>query len=162
MLSEIENLSPDSRVWIYQCDRKLKEDEVKSIRNKVHDFIKLWTAHNHQLMAFGEVYYGYFIILMADETHTAASGCSIDSSVHFIKELESSFGISLMNRMNIAFKENEQVFVVEKNIFETMVREGRINDITIVFNNTVSTKSEMEKKWEITFGQSWHKKILGN
>src|ERR1700749_5003601 len=97
--------SEQSRVWIYQSDRELYEDEVKQLHEILNKFAAEWTAHNHQLKAKAEIRYNRFLILIVDESQAGASGCSIDKSVNFIKRLEQEFNIILLDRFNLAYRE---------------------------------------------------------
>jgi hypothetical protein len=40
---------------------------------------------------------------MADESAITVGGCSTDSSVHLIKEIEKRFSVDLLNRQNSGF-----------------------------------------------------------
>ena len=154
-------LPPDTRVWIYQCSRKLTDAEINLLNQKAIEFISTWTAHDLQLKTYFELRYEIFFFLMVDEKQAAASGCSIDSSVRFIRELENVFGVSFTNRMLFAYRNNsKEILIVDKNNFERLANEGIISDETFVFNNLVTNKSELETGWEIPFSQSWHKKIV--
>ena len=45
MLVDFENLPEDSRIWIYQANRKLSGEEVEMINEKAKAFLVNWTAH---------------------------------------------------------------------------------------------------------------------
>jgi hypothetical protein len=51
----------------------------------------------------GYLFFGQFIILMADEKATGVSGCSTDSSVRLIKDIEQRFGVNMFDRTTLAF-----------------------------------------------------------
>jgi hypothetical protein len=148
--------SENSRVWVYQSDKKLSDSETQQIQIQLDNFAKSWTAHNNQLKAKGEIKYNRFLILIVDEGQAGASGCSIDKSVHFIKDLEQQFNISLLDRFNLAYREGNEVLSAPRQDFETMLRQGSINTNTIVFNNTVQNLKELQTKWEVPFKDSWH------
>ncbi len=86
MLVPFKELPESSRVWIYQANRSLSEQELQEINTKLEDFITQWTAHGANLKASFEIRYKRFIILALDQELNAASGCSIDASVHFIQQ----------------------------------------------------------------------------
>jgi len=154
--------SEQSRVWIYQSDRELYEDEVKQLHEILNKFAAEWTAHNHQLKAKAEIRYNRFLILIVDESQAGASGCSIDKSVNFIKRLEQEFGINLLDRFNLAFREGEKVLSAPRDEFEDLLRSGKINSNTIVYNNLVQNLEQLETKWEVPFKDSWHNQLFGN
>lgn len=148
--------SQHSRVWIYQSDRKLTDKETQQIQSALNDFTTGWTAHNNQLQAKGEVRYNRFLVLIVDESQAGATGCSIDKSVHFMKEIEQHFGITLFDRFNLAYRDGEEVLSLPRHAFEDLLKQGKINTETIVYNNMVQNLSELETKWEVPFKNSWH------
>ena len=152
--------SPQSKVWIYQSDRKLTTAETVQIQQMLDGFTATWKAHGHQLTAKGEVIYGYFIVLTVDETAAPATGCSIDASVRLIKDIQSQFNLDLFNRFNLAYKMGNEVFVNAKEDFETLISIKKIDSNTIVFNNMVQTLAEFEQKWEVPLQDSWHSSIF--
>ena len=84
MLVEFETLPDTSRVWVYQASRSFNSDELTELQEAFNNFITDWTAHGQDLKAGYEMRYNRFIILALDQSVTSASGCSIDTSVHFI------------------------------------------------------------------------------
>ena len=154
--------SENSRVWVYQSDRKLTDSEVQQIQGQLSDFATGWTAHNNQVKAKAEVRYNRFLILIVDEGQAGASGCSIDKSVRFIKQLEADFKINLLDRFNLAYRDGSEVLSAPRNDFEALLKEGRINTNTVVFNNMVQSLKELQNKWEVPFKDSWHIQLFGN
>jgi len=148
--------SENSRVWVYQADRKLSDREVQQIQNELDSFTTSWAAHNNQLKAKGEVRYNRFLILTVDESQAGASGCSIDKSVRFIKDMQQQFNISLLDRFNLAYREGSEVLSAPRHVFEDLIKAGRIGTESIVFNNMVQNLKELQTKWEVPFKDSWH------
>jgi hypothetical protein len=154
--------SQNSRVWVYQANRKLSDAETAQIQEATDGFVTGWTAHNNQLKAGAEIRYNRFIILIVDEGQAGASGCSIDKSVHFIKHLEQQFNISLLDRFNLAYREGTEVLSAPRHVFENLIKQGAINTDSIVFNNMVQNLHELQTKWEVPFKDSWHVQLFGN
>ncbi|MEE1945576.1 ABC transporter ATPase [Pedobacter sp. KR3-3] len=152
--------SPQSRVWIYQSNRQFTEKETQEIQQQLDAFTAQWTAHGHQLKAKAEIRYGFFIVLIVDQDSASATGCSIDSSVRILKEIENTYGVDLFDRFNMAYKLDEQVYVNTKEDFETLISIKKIGPQTIVFNNLVQNLAELEEKWEVPLENSWHKSIF--
>ncbi|WP_449437850.1 ABC transporter ATPase [Pedobacter steynii] len=156
------SFSPQSKIWIYQSNRAFTNDEVQAIQQKLNDFTVQWKAHGHQLKAKAEVLYNFFIVFFVDEAAAGVTGCSIDSSVRIVKEIEQEYGVDLFDRFNMAYKLNDKVIVTNKEDFETLVNIKAIGPQTIVFNNMVQTLQEFETKWQIPFEQSWHSKVFAH
>jgi hypothetical protein len=154
--------SSHSRVWVYQSDRKLSPAEALQIQVQLDNFTTGWTAHNNQLKAKAEIRYNRFLILIVDESQAGASGCSIDKSVNFMKQLEQQFGINLFDRFNLAYRDGEEVRSVPRQQFEELLKQGKINTETIVFNNLAQNVTELQTKWEVPFKDSWHIQLFSD
>ena len=109
-----------------------------------------------------EIRYGFFIILTVDESQAGVTGCSIDSSVRLIKEIESEYHVDLFNRFNIAYRVDDEVKVQGKEDFETLVNIKQVTPETIVFNNMVQTLADLDAKWEVPFKNSWHSTVFAH
>lgn len=154
MLS-INQFSPKSKVWIYQSSRIFNEEEIKQLNAKLKTFAKHWTAHNNQLKAFAEVLEDRFILLMVDETLTEASGCSIDTSIHFIQHIEKEFHTNCFDRKIVNFKSDNNIKMINLDELSSFVSDGLINESTIVFNPLVHTKKEFEEKFQAPLCNTW-------
>ncbi|HYG16403.1 MAG TPA: ABC transporter ATPase, partial [Bacteroidia bacterium] len=151
----MNTFSPQSKVWVYQSDRFFTEAEVADLTDALQRFASQWTAHSHQLQAAGEVRYNRFIVLMVDETQASASGCSIDSSVHFLKGIEKHTGVSLFDRQQIAYRKGNEIKTVPMQELAAALESGELTPETIVFNNTVTTKAQLEANWEMPLQATW-------
>jgi len=155
-METLKNMSDNARLWVYQSNRELTSDEIAVIKNKGDNFINGWSAHGAALKASFDILYNRFIIIAVDENQANASGCSIDKSVNFMKELEKIFGITLFDRLQVAYKNsNNNIAACSYSEFEKMAKEDLIKPETIVFNNMVTTKLAFEKEWETPAKNSW-------
>lgn len=152
--------SPKSKVWIYQSSREFTNQELDFLNEKLNAFTTSWTAHNQQLTAGYELKYGYFIILIVDETAAGASGCSIDKSVHLMKEIEQELDLNLFDRFQIAWKSDGNIRISSRDEFEQLIEQGLINNQTQVFNNLVKDYSEYLISWETPLAKSWHARVF--
>ena len=91
-----ENFSQESRVWIYQSSRIFSLNEALSIEDALNKFAASWLSHGTAVKGAGFLFFGQFIILMADEKATGVSGCSTDSSIRLIKEIETAQRINIL------------------------------------------------------------------
>ena len=160
MLADFSDLPNNSRVWVYQCNRKLSDDEVAVISEKTTEFLKQWTAHGANLEAGFEVKYNRFLVFGLNQENASASGCSIDASVRFIQQLQQEFEIDLLDKMNVTFYNGE--FIAHKSLadFKKMAKAKSVSPNTVVFNNLVNTKEEYLENWEVPAKESWHNRFL--
>ena len=159
-ITSYETLSPSSRVWIYQSSRPFSNMELPEIQTAIENFAQQWVSHNRALKAFAKVYHQRFIVLMVDESQADATGCSIDSSVHFLQQLGAQLGVDLFDRMTFAWKDGEEVKVAPKSEFSRLYQEGKLTDETLVFDNLVKDKSGFENEWLKPLGKSWHRRMV--
>ena len=80
--------------------------------------------------------------------------------VHFIKNLENEFGIRLLDRLDISYKINNEIFISNLKDFKDKILEKKIDNTTIVFNNLINLKSDLANNWEIPLSKSWHKQLI--
>ncbi|OIQ39943.1 MAG: ABC transporter ATPase [Bacteroidetes bacterium MedPE-SWsnd-G1] len=160
MFVTFESLPKNARVWVYQSNREFSKIESEKINESLMIFVNSWQRHGEDLKASFRVKYNQFIVLAVDENVNEASGCSIDSSVRTIKLIEDEFNLDLMNKLNIAFRIGENINTVSMMDFQNYLKEGKINSETIVFNNMVQSKEELNLNWEVPIHKSWHNRFL--
>ncbi len=159
-MTEYQYMSPTSRVWIYQSNIPFTKEEIPEINTQIRNFVTQWVSHNQALKSYGKLYHKRFIVLMVDESQAGASGCSIDKSVHFIKAMAVHHGVDFFDRMNFAYKLNNEIHSAHRDKFALLFQNGEINDETLVFNNLVKDKEEFEKGWIVQLKDSWHSRMV--
>jgi len=150
-----EDFADNSRVWIYQSNRLFFISEALEMEDMLHDFTASWKSHGEPVKGFANLFFGRFIVLMADESATGVSGCSTDSSVHLIQAIEAKYQVQLFNRQNLAFAVKDTIEILPLNQLEYAVEHQFIHADTLYFNNTVLSKKEMIEKWIIPVKDSW-------
>lgn len=160
MYVPFESLPPESRIWIYQSNRKFTDDEMNEIDAATEAFVAEWSAHGTGLEASYQLKYNRFIILAVNPESQNATGCSIDASVRFIQELEQKYGVDLLDKMNVTFKLGEHVAHKPLIEFKKMAKDKAVSGNTIVFNNLVNTIEEWNESWEVPASDSWHSRFF--
>ena len=150
-----EEMDGSSRVWIYQSSRLFTIPEVFQIEKILQEFVVSWNSHGSAVKGYGNLFFGQFVILMADETASGVSGCSTDSSVRIIKEMENIFNVQLLDRQLLAFFIKDKVQLLPLSQLSFGVSNGFILPDTLYFNNTIATKTELENNWIIPVKNSW-------
>ena len=160
MYIPFEELPLESRIWIYQSNRKFSDEEMAEIEAAVKNFVENWAAHGTSLEASYLIKYNRFIIFAVNQEVQAATGCSIDASVQFIQELEQKYQVDLLDKMNVTFKNGE--FIAHKSLidFKKMAKDKAVTGSTIVFNNLVNTIEEFNEAWEVPAEESWHSRFF--
>jgi hypothetical protein len=152
---------PDnSRIWIYNSDQKIADSLIPDIQFDIMEFTKRWSSHNLALRATGGILHNYFIILLVDEYGNKPGGCSIDSSIRFIKELSLKYNVDLFNRNLFYYIEEEEIKMISKDELGPAVNTEKIKPQTLFFDNLIQNKAEFQKSWLKPFQNSWHKNLL--
>jgi hypothetical protein len=162
MFIPFDSLPDHARIWIYQSDRKFNSTEADIISQTLSSFTQQWEVHGQPMKASFKLYYDQFIILAADEGYNEASGCSIDGSVRLLKQLGTRLSLDFFDRNGIAFKNADQIFLIPMPELKTQHVAGKWRKDTLVFNNLVATKADLERHWVIEAGQTWLKRYLSD
>lgn len=155
-----QNLIPadfdnNSRVWVYQSNRLFTISEALQIEELLEDFCKEWNSHGSDVKGYANLFFGHFIIVMADETHIKVGGCSTDSSIRFIKNIQQDYNVHLLDRQMLAFIVKEKIQLVPLAQVNDSIENGFITPDTLYFNNTILTKTELLNNWIIPVKDSW-------
>ena len=149
------NFHPQSKVWIYQSNRLFTMPEIFQIEPFLENFADAWKSHGAPVKGFATVLYGQFIVIMADESSTTVGGCSTDSSVHVIKEIEKMTGVQMFNRELLAFWVKDKVQTIPMAQVAYALENGLLEKDTLYFNNLVSNKADLEANWLQPISESW-------
>lgn len=157
-----EDFAPDSRVWIYQSDRPFSAQEFDEINQILKDFVASWTSHGAKVKGYATVLFNHFIIFMADESATGVSGCSTDSSVRVVKEIENKFKTDLFNRQLLAIIVQDKLELIHLSKLNDHIENGHITPDKFFFDNTIISKIELENNWIIPLKFSWLSKKINH
>jgi hypothetical protein len=150
-----DDFSPESRVWIFQCNRSFIEKEQREINEQLYQFYTQWQAHGEPVKGWAQLVFNQFVIVMADETGTHVSGCSTDGMVRIIKSLERQYDVNFFDRMMITFLVGEKAQMLPFEQIQYAIDKGYIHEHTPVFNNVATTKKELLESWLVPLKDSW-------
>lgn len=160
MYVPFDSLPEESKIWIYQSNRKFTDDEFAEIGTELEGFLENWSAHGTGLEASYELKYNRFIIIAVNQEVQAATGCSIDASVQFIQDLEKKYDVDLLDKMNVTFKLGAHIAHKSLIEFKKMAKDHAVSGNTIVFNNLVNNVAEYRESWEVPAEDSWHSRFF--
>jgi len=159
-LQTLNNLLPagfadNARVWIYQSSRAFIEKEETEINEQLYQFYSQWESHGKQVRGWAKLLFRQFIVILADETDFAVSGCSTDGSVRIVKSIERQYDVNFFDRMMITFLINNKAEMLPFAQVQYAIDRGYINKDTLLFNNVATNKKELLEKWLVPLNQSW-------
>ncbi len=156
MLVLFEELTENAKVWIYPCSRKFYPQEIEILESKLKEFVENWSV---DFKGSFKLIYNRFIIFAIDE-NISITNKLIDKKVAFILELEQIYEVTLLDKMNVCFKQGEHVQYKELKDFKTLLKNKSVSNKTIVFDNLVQTKYDLEHFWEVPITESWYSRML--
>ncbi len=150
MFVDFNSLPETSKIYIYPSSRKFYVDEFPVIQERINLFLKEFESIN----IFFEIKYQRFILVfISDETPLSME--QNDQLVSFIFNLEKEFEVSLIDKVNVFFKQGEYVQLKEIPDFKKLIKNKGVSKKTIVFDNLIHTKREFECCWETPATNSW-------
>lgn len=155
MLVNFHEMPANSRIWIYQANQTFSDEIKSTLSTKLDNFIANWESHGAPLKASWSLFYDLFLIIAVDEDHYAASGCSIDKSVHLIKELEAELGTELLGKNSVAILQESSIATIALKDLKKSVIEGKIKPDSVVFNNLIPTLGELDTNWKLPAEKTW-------
>jgi hypothetical protein len=145
----------NSRVWVYQSNRAFSINESLEIERVLEGFTKEWNSHGSLVKGFANLFFGRFIVFMADETNIKVGGCSTDTSVRLVKNIEQDYNVSLFERQSLAFIVKDRINVLPLSLVNYSIENEDITPDTLYFNNTILTKKDLLNNWIIPVKESW-------
>jgi hypothetical protein len=148
-------LPPHSRIWIYQANRSLTHEEVARVKPQLVQFSTEWTSHGQTLKASADLLYNRFLVIGNDEDVNSPSGCSIDASVRFVKQLEAELNVSFFDRTQLAFWHHDKVEVIPLADIKKKISAGDIQAQSLYFDTLVNTSGQLQSAWPKPAKESW-------
>lgn len=142
-----EKFPENSRIWVYTADRFLTADEEAWLQRNLDDFVGQWAAHGTEMYAANTILDHVFVVLATDETKVPASGCSVDASVRFMKDLGKELNIDFLNRLSIVIEKDGEFKHIH---FNELSSYSDWN----MFDQTIRNLKEFRENWKIPVSES--------
>ena len=148
MYIDFDKIPQDARIWVYQANRQLADNEVSKVESYLKPAVNQWVAHGASLLASAKVLHNRFVIIALDQNMNAASGCSIDASTRWFKELGEALNIDFFDRSQ-AYLEGNEIKTFSVFQYKKAVESGLVSPDTVIFNNVIlSTLGDLANKWQ--------------
>ena len=138
MLADFHTLPEQARIWVYASEKALTQNQQDYILNVISEELKGWNAHKQPLTAGVTILENHFIVVGLDENKNGASGCSIDTLQKTIQELEKELSFSLMNRLNVFCKVEQEIHCIPYFKLGSMADKD-----TLFYDLTILTKTDL-------------------
>ncbi|MEZ4978399.1 MAG: hypothetical protein R2772_03800 [Chitinophagales bacterium] len=152
-INQIKDFPDYSKLWLYQANRLLTGTEQELVALKLDQFTQNWAAHGKALNAKSAILFNSLLVFAVDGSSENASGCSIDSSVRFVKGVGEDLAIDFMDRTI--------VLAVDKDKWEIK----KIKDIKageIIADYSISTLREFKTNLLQEFSSSAYANLVAS
>lgn len=159
-LQDLTAFAPESKVWVFTANRKMSDEEVAKINDKLQVFSRAWISHSNKLKSEAFVLHNLFVILVVDNSQAMASGCSIDTAMRFIQTLQIDFNIDFLDRQSFVYlDESNQIQLIRKNELQNAVDSGKINDDTLFYDNLIEDLNTLKTDFIKPRASFWMKNM---
>jgi hypothetical protein len=152
---KIHQLSDQARVWIYKSAQPFTAEQAATAGRRCLAFAADWMAHGAPLCAAAEVMADRFVVLAVDERQALASGCSIDSSLRFIQQLEAELGLSLTDRLVVVHERDGALHSCRADEVESLLKQGLLTPDTLVYDDLVTTVGDLKARFRVPLRHTW-------
>lgn len=155
MIVDYNKIPNWGKLWIFPSSRKFYPQEIAELKASIENFLNNWENEKIPLNCSYSLKYDRFIIISVDDSNTSLSLKAHDDLTAFILGLETKYNIVLLDKINVCYKQGEFVQYKDLKEFKTLIKNKGVSKKTIVFDNMITTKEELDKDWEINIMDSW-------
>ncbi|MDB2385412.1 ABC transporter ATPase [Polaribacter sp.] len=160
MLVVSSDISEQAKTLIYPSSRKFYKNEIKTVQEKVNDFLNGFLEKKTGLKVSFQFLYNRFLIFFIDDSNSSLKHDQLNAIAVFIQKLEKNYDVTLLDRMNICFKQGEYVQYKELKDLKSLLKNKALTGKSIVFDNTIDIKKDFDEFWETTLENSWYNRFL--
>jgi hypothetical protein len=153
---ELDHISDNAYTWVFGISPRLDATKEAALLRAVDSFLAQWAAHGQPITSAREVRDGSFLIIAA-ESDSERSGCSIDRLFGTLRKLESELGVSIVDANRVFYRGSDgRIEAASRDAFG---RQGSLR--TPVFDTTAESLGEIRSgRWERPAAESWHRQLL--
>lgn len=154
MYIPFNEISDHARVWVYQANRPLREPELEGVHSYLAREMAAWAAHGEALQGSFDVRFGQVFVVAVDEQVNQASGCSIDASTRWFKELGAALGIDFFDR-STAVLQGESLVLIPFAGTKQAVSEGILKADSLVIPLQIADVATYRTGWFVPAASTW-------
>ena len=158
MLLDFNNLSPDSKCWVYITKNEISKSELENLETELKNICENWMSHGRKIKSNFKIKNKHFIILFAEENDV--SGCSIDSTNREIMRILNHLNIGLNPNSKIGIFKDEIILFYDKEEIIDLIGKNKFSLSDKMINTTIRNKSEYLSSWKLMLKDSWLKNFI--
>lgn len=150
MLTKYSEISADAKVFLFPSSKKFYDNELEIIQPKIETFLSNWKVDKVSY----KIDYQRFLLFFV-ESDTVLSTKILDELTSLIFEIENELSITLLDKVNICFKQGEYVQYQDMKKFRTLIKNKSVSKKTVIFNHLIQSKEDYENDFEVPILDSW-------
>ncbi len=144
-------LTDEAKVFVYPSSRKFYPQELDGLQQEIQGFLsENFKDYNFHFKILNNRFLVFFI--EGDKTIPIQL---LDKLADFILSLEQKYKVTLLDKINICFKQGEFIQYQDMKKFRTLLKNRSISENTVIFNNLVQNKYDFENNFETPLSDSW-------
>ena len=160
MFVPFNTISNYGKIWVFPASRKFYPQEIEELKNKIESFLNSWFDKIGLIDCSFLLRYDRFLIIAVETGENHLILDSHDALTAFILSLEKHYDISLLDKMNVCYKQGKYVQYKDLKEFKKLVKNRAVSKKTIVLNNFINSKEELSYDWEVPMADSWLNNLL--
>lgn len=160
MIIDFNKIPEQGKVWIFPSSRKFYPQEIDGLQQRISTFLNEWEDQHNSLTCAYILKYERFIIFAIDTSEINLSLKAHEELTAFIQELENQYNIMLLDRMNVCYKQGDFVQYKDLKAFKKLIKDKAVSKKTVIFNNMINLKEELNYDWEINIMDSWLERFV--
>lgn len=157
MYVEFDALPETARVWFYQAHRDLTPQEQSILGMRLEKSLESWVTHGSPMKGSFTILHNRIVILAADIEFQTPSGCSVDSSTRWLKEIGRDFDVDFFDRCIGYFGSNGLTFFPYY-VAKKEVEKGDLKADSQIINHQISNLKELKSNLYISASESFIKR----
>ena len=158
MLLDFNNLSSDSKCWVYITKSEISKSDLKNLETELNNICENWMSHGRKIKSNYKIKNKHFIILFAEENDV--SGCSIDSTNREIMRILNDLNIGLYPNSKIGIFNDEIIRFYYKEEIIDLIEKNKFSLSDKMINTTIRNKKEYLNSWKLMLKDSWLKNFI--
>lgn len=160
MIVDFNTIPNWCKLWVFPSSRKFYPQEVEELKQRIEIFLTNWKNEGEEIDCSYTLKYDRFIIISVNDSEISLNIKAHDELTALILELEVTYKIILLDKINVCYKQGEFVQYKDLIAFKKMMKSNGVSKKTTVFDNMITSKEALENDWEINIMDSWLGRFL--
>ncbi|MDB5106887.1 MAG: hypothetical protein JWP91_4576 [Fibrobacteres bacterium] len=156
----MDSQNGDVRCWVFGSSKPLSESDPV-LRGRLDRFFSQWQSHGEAVSGRWRILDDRFLVVLREPEGAEVSGCSIDSMVGEVKQLERELDSRLLDSSRIFYRAADgAVESVNRLEFKALAAAGKVAPDTEVFDTTLTSLADLRPGiFSKPMKDSWHLRL---